>query len=274
MTQDTQQTMNGNESHSDEDRAAREDDYESRHSSQPDSSDPETMTDTPSDSEDETAAPADDHATDTETSDDETTTKDEILEMLAELDELTGDGGGDRIYPDDYHVSHLESYIEHDGVRITWEPNEDEFVRIFSVLGGKTSHNFNVGPYSVDWKETRRDGGLSVVHRDDHPEAYEQTADRGNYFDDWDGEEDTEEQVGYGDLQERDRVRIKLADGREIECLVTARNLWYTYVTASGKMRYDDRGHVWIDDQGETEVEEMLRLEEQVPVPEREGDAR
>lgn len=108
-----------------------------------------------------------------------------VLETLSELDELTGDDGGDRIYPDDYHVSHLECHIEHDGVRITWEPNEDEFVRVFSVAGGKTSHNFNVGPYSVDWKQKRRGGGLSVVHRDKLSEAYEQTEHLGNYFDDW-----------------------------------------------------------------------------------------
>jgi hypothetical protein len=114
------------------------------------------------------------------------TDREAILEMFAELDELTGDDGGDRIYPDDYHVSHLECHFEHDGLRITWEPNEDEFVRISSILGGKTNHNFNVGPYTVDWKETRRGSGLSVVHRDNLPEAYGQTADRGNYFDDWD----------------------------------------------------------------------------------------
>lgn len=167
---------------------------------------------------------------DTNDNENDSTGLQEILEVLAKLDEITGDDGGGRIYPDDHYVSHRGGHFEHDGVRIEWGGGEDEFVEVYRTKH-KSSFNFNVGPYSVDWKRDSRLGredGLSVVHRDENPEAFEQTAHLGNYFDNWNSEEVAGGQSKTLVLDEEELVDAIIQSHHEGESLTPLRVRWRT----------------------------------------------
>lgn len=114
---------------------------------------------------------------------DSTVSEIEILEMLGELDRMTGNGGGNRAQIE-YDIHGRTGHIEFRGVRLEWR-TDDEFVMTYATK--KTAfHNLNVGPYTVDVKNDdtlHGAGGVSVIHRDNNPYAYEQTD--GNYLDGW-----------------------------------------------------------------------------------------